>query len=141
LARTKNLVTGPGIASVVPSALPGTMLPEELAGGELPLPATSWKDQTPFVSPTISRVPRVILDSLDRSRRRATKADVQVIRGSGCNLMFVCMGCQIAVCVAAPRPTPALPTLRCSHILCIPTCDYTIHRSCCYDPYVRSFGS
>jgi len=81
--------------------------------------------------------------SRQRGRRRATKADIQVIRGSGCNLMFVCMGCKIAVCVAAPRPTPALPTLRCSHILCIPTCDYdyTIHRSCCYDPYVRSFGS
>lgn len=41
------------------------------------------------------------------------------------------------VYIAAPRPTPALPTLRCSHILLAAT----IHRSCCYDPYVRSFGS
>jgi len=55
LARTKNLVTGPGTASVVPSALPGTMLPELLAGGVLPLPATSWKDQTPFVNPMMSQ--------------------------------------------------------------------------------------
>lgn len=122
--RTKNLVTGPGTASCVPSVLPGVrVLPEEPpCCWLLPLPATSWKDRVVVNTVKLRAKGSAILGTLDH-HTAAEAWEYKNIRGIElqsyvcCLYIYIYMGCKIAVCVAAPRPTPALPTLRCSHIL------------------------